>query len=79
MENQSVITKRKNECWAGKHSRCSLQYGVGKDICAFVSQKFNYKIKNRSSLQMHLLYTSKVKIYKTVKAYSLPRILHLAT
>lgn len=46
MENQNVITKRKNECWAGKDNRCSLQYGVGKDICAFGSQKFNYKIQS---------------------------------
>lgn len=32
MENQNIITKRKNECWAGEDNRCSLQYGVGKDI-----------------------------------------------
>lgn len=47
MENQNVITKRKDECWTGEDNRCSLQYGVvGKDICAFGSQKFNYKIQS---------------------------------
>lgn len=71
MENETVTTKgRRKKCWEGKNnSRCVLQCGVGKAICAFVSQKFSYKIKSWSSFQMHLLYTSKVKIIKTIKAY----------
>lgn len=28
MGNQSVVTKRKNECWAGIHNRCSLHCEV---------------------------------------------------
>ena len=42
---------------------------LGKDICAFVSQKVNYKMKSYVSFQMYLFYTSKIKVLKRVKTY----------
>ena len=46
-----------------------MSSAVGKDVCAFVSQKVNYKMKSDISSQMYLLYTRKIKILKRVKTY----------
>ena len=64
MEKSVLLPKRR---MTARKQRQHMSTTVGKNICAFVSQKVNCKMKSYVSFQMYILYTSKIKLLKRIK------------
>ena len=74
---KGVAHHQKEEWVLGRQKQqMSTGYGVGKDICAFVPQKLNCRIRSCFSSWCAYFIPAKSKIYKTVKAHSVPHVFY---